>query len=186
MRILASDSTNLYVQMEEAPDIEAYQIRTQEADTDGFEFFRGLGIMGYERTFKLWLRKFPRPVFLAAVREREVLSWIFVEESSEPTRDGFPLFVLRAVETLPALRRRKIGYRLLLLACAQVTGYLLVKPLTPDARRFFTAAGFLDLEGMPQPPVPPSRVPGYLVLLPPAREALVGAIPAHFTSIVRP
>jgi len=186
LRILASDSAHLYVQMEESLDIDAYQIRTQETNAEGFEFFRGLGIMGYERTFKLWLRKFPRPVFLAAVRGRELLSWIFVEESTEPARDGFPVFVLRAVETLPALRRRKIGYRLLLLACAQVTGYLLVKPLTREAHRFFTAAGFQELEGMPQPPVPPSRVPGYLVLLPPAREALVGAIPAHFTSIVRP
>lgn len=186
MRILASDSTNLYIQMEESLDIDTYQVRTQETHPEGFEFFRGLGIVGYERTFKLWLRKFPRPVFLAAVRGREMLSWIFVEESTEPARDGFPVFVLRAVETLPGLRRRKIGYRLLLLACAQVTGYLLVKPLTRDAHRFFSQAGFSELEGMPQPPVPPSRVPGYLALLPSARETLVSTIPAHFTSIVRP
>jgi hypothetical protein len=186
VRILATDSANLYVQLEEALDLDAYLVRTVETHPEGFEFFRGLGIMGYERTFKLWLRKFPRPIFLAAVKGRDLLAWVFVEESSEAARDGFPLYVLRAIETVPGLRRRRIGYRLLLLASSLVTGYLATKPLTKDAHRFFSGAGFVDLESVPQPPVPPTRMPGYMVLLPPKRLELAGSLPAHFTSIVRP
>jgi len=185
VRILATDSANLYVQLEESLDVEAYQIHTSETHPEGFEFFRGLGIMGYERTFKMWLRKFPRPIFLASVRGREMLSWAFVEESTEPSRDGFPIYVLRAIETLPPQRRRRVGYRLLLLASAMVTGYLVVKPLTRDAHRFFSGAGFVELESLPQPPIQATRMPGYMILLPPKREALVTSIPAHFTTIVR-
>ncbi|HKZ47955.1 MAG TPA: hypothetical protein VJ397_04095 [Thermoplasmata archaeon] len=186
MRILASDAALLYVQMEEAADIDAYQVRSTETHENGFEFFRGLGIIGYDRTFKMWLRKFPRPIFLATVKGREVQSWIFVEESTEAAKDGFPLFILRAVETLPAMRRKRVGYRLLLLACALVSGYLLVKPLTKDAARFFTAAGFVPLESVSRPPVPASRMPGYMILLPHKRKELVDSIPANFTTIVTP
>ena len=186
MHILASDSSHSFVKMEDARDIDDYIIRSTEAHTDGFEFFRGLGIIGYEKTFKLWLRKFPRPIFLAAVKGREIVSWVFVEESPDHARDGLPIYILRAIETLPPLRQLRIGYRLLLLACAQVSGYVAVKPLTMKAYRFFERAGFVEVESLPRPPTGESTMPGYMILLPQKRKDLVDAIPAHFTTIVKP
>ena len=186
MRILASDSTHTYVQMEDARDIEDYIVRSTEEHPQGFEFFRGLGILGYSKTFKMWLRKFPRPIFLAALKGREIVSWVFVEEAPDRARDGLPIFILRAIETLPPLRRLRLGYRLLLLSAAQVSGYLTVKPLTVQAYRFFERAGFVDLESLPRPPAPGARMPGYMVLPPQKRMDLVDRLPSHFTTMVRP
>jgi len=186
MRILASDSTHTFVKMEEARDIEDYVVRSVEEHPEGFEFFRGLGILGYSKTFRMWLRKFPRPIFLAALKGREVVSWVFVEEGPDRARDGLPIFILRAIETMPPLRRLRIGYRLLLLASAQVSGYLATKPLTTQAYRFFERAGFIDIESLPRPPAPDARMPGYMILLPQKRQLLVDQLPSHFTTILRP
>jgi len=174
MREIARDRTFTYVRFEEPADVDRVQIRSTEADPEGFEFFHSLGIAGYARTFRTWLRPFPRPVFLAAMRDREVVSWAFLEENSEPAGDGSPVYVLRAIETLPELRRKRLGHRLLLLAFGQVTGYVLTKPLTREARTFFFRAGFADFDADAHPPVDPRRFPGY-VAIPPnrRREALV-------------
>lgn len=169
MRELARDGTFTYVKFEESADVDRVQIRSVETDPEGFEFFRGLGIVGYARTFKAWLRHFPRPIFLAALRDREVISWVFLEANSDPARDGSPVYLLRAIETLPELRGKRVGYRLLLLCLAQVTGYVLTKPLTKEARAFFVRAGFSDLATEERPPVEPTRFAGY-VLLPPHRR----------------
>jgi len=180
MRELARDHAFAYVKLEESADVDRVQIRSVETDPEGFEFFRGLGIVGYARTFKAWLRHFPRPVFLAALRDREVAAWVFLEESSDPARDGSPMYVLRAIETLPELRGKRIGYRLLLLALGQVTGYLLTKPLTKEARRFFLRAGFSDLEGDASPPVDPRRYAGYVVMPPHRRREALAHVPEYF------
>ncbi len=182
MRELVRDRAYAYVKLEESADVDRVQIRSVETDPEGFEFFRGLGIVGYARTFKTWLRHFPRPVFLAALREREVAAWAFLEESSEPAQDGSPVYVLRAIETLPELRGKRIGYRLLLLALGQVTGYVLTKPLTKEARRFFARAGFVDLEGDERPPVDPRRFAGYVVMPPHRRRAAVAQLADYFPS----
>src|SRR6266571_4460968 len=115
MQELARDGPFSFVKFEAPADVDRLQIRSVETDPDGFEFFRGLGIVGYARTFKAWLRHFPRPLFLAALRDRELVSWAFFEENSEPAKDGNPVYLLRAIETLPELRGKRIGYRILLL-----------------------------------------------------------------------
>jgi GNAT superfamily N-acetyltransferase len=180
MREIARDHAFAYVKFDEAADVDRVQIRSVETDPEGFEFFRGLGIVGYARTFKAWLRHFPRPVFLAALRDREVVGWAFLEESSDPARDGSPVYILRAIETLPELRGKRIGHRLLLLAFGQVTGYVLTKPLTKEARRFFLRAGFSDLEAEERPPVDPRRFAGYVALPPHRRREALAQLGDYF------
>ena len=181
MRELAREGGFTYVKFEEPADIDRVQIEGSETDPGGFEFFRGLGIVGYARTFKAWLRHFPRPIFLAALREREVVSWVFVEQHGDHARDGNPLYVLRAIETLPELRRKRLGYRLLLLVLAQVTGHVLTKPLTKEARTFFVRAGFEDLEEG-RSAVEPRNFPGYVALSPHKRREVVATLAEYFPS----
>ena len=183
MREIARDATFTYVRFEEPEDVDRVQIRSVETDADGFEFFRGLGIVGYAQTFRTWLRHFPRPLFLAALRDREVVSWAFLEHSADPARDGSPVHLLRAIETLPELRGRRIGYRLLLLAFAQVPGYLLTKPLTKEARTFFERAGFSEFGGDGSPPVEPRRFAGYVVLLPHRRREALSRLAEFFPTL---
>jgi len=183
MRELARDGAYAYVKFEESADVDRVQIRSVETDPEGFEFFRGLGIVGYARTFKAWLRHFPRPIFLAALRDREVVSWAFIEENSEPARDGNPVYLLRAIETLPELRGKRLGYRLLLLGLGQVTGHLLTKPLTPEARAFFLRAGFSDLATDERPPVEPRRFAGYVALPPHRRREALAHLADYFPSL---
>jgi len=180
MRELARDGTFAYVKFEEPADVDRVQIRSVETDPEGFEFFRGLGIVGYARTFKAWLRHFPRPIFLAIIRERELVSWAFLEENSEPARDGNPVHLLRAIETLPELRGKRLGYRLLLLAFGQVTGYVLTKPLTKEARTFFLRAGFSDFAGDDRPPVEPTKFAGYVVMPPHRRREALAKLAEYF------
>ena len=182
MRELARDGPYVYVKFEESADVDRVQIRSVETDPEGFEFFRGLGIVGYARTFKAWLRHFPRPIFLAALREREVVAWAFIEQHSEPAADGNPVWILRAIETLPELRGRRLGYRLLLLGLAQVTGHLLTKPLTKEARAFFLRAGFSDLAEDRSPPVEPRRFAGYVALPPHRRREALTHLAEYFPS----
>ena len=183
MRELARDEPYVYVKFEEPADVDRVLIRSVETGPEGFEFFRGLGIVGYARTFKAWLRHFPRPIFLAALRDRELVSWVFVEEASEPARDGSPMHLLRAIETLPELRRKRIGYRLLLLALGQVTGYVLTKPLTKEARSFFVRAGFADLDAEEHPPAEPRRFAGYVVLPPHRRREALARVADYFPTL---
>ena len=182
MRELARDGKHAYVKFEASGDIDRVQIRSEETDPEGFEFFRGLGIVGYARTFKAWLRHFPRPIFLGAVRERELVAWVFIEEHGEAAKDGSPVYVLRAIETLPALRRKGLGFRLLLLGLGQVTGYVVTKPLTREARTFFLRAGFSEIEGDERSPVEHRKFPGYLVMPPHRRREAVGRMSEYFPS----
>lgn len=181
MRELAREGRFTYVQFEEPADIDRVQIHSEETDPTGFEFFRGLGIVGYASTFKAWLRHFPRPIFLGALRDREVVAWVFVEEHRAHARDGNPLHVLRAIETLPDLRGKRLGYRLLLLVLSQVTGYLLTKPLTKEARSFFERAGFEALEEG-RSAVEPRDFPGYMSMTPHRRREVVATLPEYFPS----
>ncbi len=183
MRELARDGAYAYVKFEESADVERVQIRSVETDPDGFEFFRGLGIVGYAKTFKAWLRHFPRPIFLAALRDRELVSWAFFEENSERARDGNPVYLLRAIETLPELRGKRVGYRILLLGLSQVTGHVLTKPLTQEARAFFLRAGFAELATDERPPVEPRRFAGYLALPPHRKREALAHLVDYFPSL---
>jgi len=182
MRELAREGELTYVKFEEPADIDRVQVQGEETDPHGFEFFRGLGIVGYARTFKAWLRHFPRPIFLAALREREVVSWVFLEEHGARARDGNPIYVLRAIETLPELRRKRLGYRLLLLVLAQVAGHVVTKPLTKDARTFFLRAGFEELAEDGRSAVEPRTFPGYVMMTPHRRREVVAKLGEYFPS----
>jgi GNAT superfamily N-acetyltransferase len=173
MRGLARDRTYHYFAFDGPEDANNVKVRGVENDPEGFEFFRGLGIIGYQETFRIWLSRFPRPLFLAALKDREVVSWAFVEEWREAARDGVPVHVLRAIETLPLLRGRRVGLRLLILAAKERPGYMITKPLTKRAEAFFRAAGFRGEDEFARPPVNLDRHAGYLVLAPASRELLL-------------
>jgi GNAT superfamily N-acetyltransferase len=182
MRELAREGGFTDVRFEDPADIDRVQILGAESDPRGFEFFRGLGIVGYARTFKAWLGHFPRPLFLAVLREREVVSWSFTEEHGDRGRDGNPLFILRAIETTPELRGKRLGYRLLLLVLSQVAGHVLTKPLTKEARAFFLRAGFEDLTEDGRSAVEPRKFPGYVAMTPHRRREAVAKLAEYFPS----
>jgi GNAT superfamily N-acetyltransferase len=161
----------IYSKLEDPQEVDAFVVRSEYED--GFDFFRGLGIIGYSKTFKMWLRKFPRPIFIVAVDNREIISWAYVEEWEEVAKDGASVYVLRAIETLPRLRSKKIGYKLMLLILKQTTGYLLVKPLTPEGERFFKELGFQEEDEFTNPPIDLSKHSGYLILPPYKRKDLI-------------
>ena len=184
MKVLRRCGPQTYVKLEEASEVSKYKVVGEDADTrfagGGFDFFRGLGIIGYEKTFKIWLRKFPRPVFIVAVEGANIISWVFIEEWPETASDGSPVYVLRAIETIPSMRKRRIGLRLLMLGLQQTVGYMLTKPLTHDAERFFRRSGFMDEKELKKTPIDLSRHPGYLVLPPFKKTTLLADVEKYF------
>jgi hypothetical protein len=181
---LARSGELIFFKIEDASEINKFRILGMEDGRfsgGGFEFFRGLGIIGYEKTFKIWLRKFPRPIFIIAVKAGEVISWVFMEEWEDSANDGMAIWVLRAIETLPSMRKKKIGYKLLMLSVQQCTGYMVTKPLTPEAHKFFRDAGFMEPAEFKKPPFDLSRHPGYIILPPYKKVALIEKFGVHFT-----
>lgn len=179
---LARSGEIIFYKYEEASEVSKFRITgigDGRFSGGGFEFFRGLGIIGYEKTFKMWLRKFPRPIFIVAVKGSDVISWAFIEEWDESALDGVGVWVLRAIETLPPHRQKKIGFRLLILG-AQNVGYLVTKPLTPEAERFFRGAGFMSPKEFKKSPIDMSRHPGYLILPPFKKNQLLSQMPNYF------
>jgi hypothetical protein len=181
---LAKGGDLIFYKFEDASDISKFHIVGIEEGRfsgGGFEFFRGLGIIGYEKTFKIWLRKFPRPVFIAATKGHTIVSWVFIEEwLEEPALDGMAVWVLRAIETIPPERQRKIGYRLVILGAQQSVGYLITKPLTPEAERFFRKAGFMSPKEFRKPPMDLTGHPGYLILPPYKKSELLDQMSNYF------
>ena len=158
MKTLMRLEDYIYYQLEEPEDIDKFEV-------EGFEFFKGLGIIDYKRTFKAWLRKFPKPLFLVVVRRNKLISWVHVDEWREGVaKDGNSINILRAIETLPEYRSRKIGFRLVLLSLQRTVGYMLTKPVSAKARQFFEEIGFKDEKSCSRCPVDLSRHSGYLVL----------------------
>jgi len=167
----------LYLKFEEAQEIDKYNVPQY---TNGFEFFRGLGVVDYVKTFKAWLRKFPRPIFIAGIEHNTIIAWVFIENWEKPAKDGEPVYVLRAIEVLPAYRNKKIGFRLLLLGSLFVVGYLITKPLTAEAKRFFKKNGFMEEAEFRRVPIDLTAHPGYLILPPFRRKMLLESIEAYF------
>jgi len=167
---LKREESIVFYKMDEASEVNKFKIVTdKEVPGAGFEFFLGMGITDYQRTFKMWLREFPRPVFLVAVKGGKVIAWVYVQEWGELSREGSPVYVLRAIETLKSLRKNKIGMKLVIMALHLTVGYMITKPLTPDAERFFRRAGFMASEEFRRCPVDLSQHHGYL-LMPPFRK----------------
>ncbi len=167
MKELADFGGYRFIKLEAPEDLENFSI-------DGFGYFRGFGIIDYNRTFKAWLRKFPRPVFLVALSETSVVGWVHIDESNEgKSNDGNPIYVLRAIETLPELRRKKLGKRLVMLGLMNTVGYMVTKPVNPTARRFFMSLGFLNPLDMPAPPLETQNYPNYLLMTMSAKSRLL-------------
>ena len=180
---LARGGDLVFYKFEEASEVSKFHIVGVDEGRyagGGFEFFRGLGIIGYEKTFKIWLRKFPRPIFIAGVKGHDIVSWVFLEEWEQAAYDGMAVWVLRAIETLPPLRKKKIGYRLLILSAQQCFGYLVTKPLTREADKFFRDAGFMVPEEFLKPPMDLSQHPGHLILPPYKKTVLLDQLPIYF------
>jgi hypothetical protein len=173
LKELWKDQNYSYLKLEQPKEIDNFIIKGIENDEGGFDFFKGLGIIGYPSTFKAWLRKFPRPIFLVASNKNEIVSWIFVEEWEEAGSDGFPVYVLRAIETVPGLRGKRIGFRLFLLILRETAGHVITKPLTSDAKRFFKRLGFLEEGEITRPPIDLSHRSNYLVFPVHARKEIL-------------
>jgi len=155
---LVSQGGLTYFKLDCPEDLDNFKI-------DGFRFFKAFGVVDYRETFKAWLRKFPKPIFLVATDENRIIGWVHIDEFRQiKTVDGNPVYVLRAIENLNHMRRRKIGVRLVILGLRQTVGYMITKPMSNDARSFFFSLGFQDPDKMKRPPVDLSRHNDYIIL----------------------
>ncbi len=149
-----------------------------------FEFFRQMGIIDYKGTFKAWLRKFPKPIFIIAMDNDHIIAWIHIDEWGEDVaRDGNPIYVLRAIETSPSLRKRKVGYRLVLLGLYLTVGYMVVKPINQRAEVFFTRVGFKEKFEFKNPPMELNKHPTYRILPLWKKQALIDKLKLYFDEI---
>ncbi len=138
MNLLADDTQIKYYLLEEASEIDEFEI----AD---FDFFKLYGITDYGETFKVWLRKFPRPSFIVAVEDKSIIGFIYIEPWEEMPNI---VNVLRAQETYKLKRGRKIGYKLFLLGLYVTPGYIITKPLTSESKKFYINLGFVDVQNI--------------------------------------
>jgi len=183
LRELRKEGVYTYHKLDEASEVSKFHIVSdRDVPGSGFNFFVGMGITDYGRTFKMWLREFPRPVFVIAAKGNQVVSWVYVQEWGELSREGAPIYVLRAIETLPSIRKQKIGMKLLLLVLNETVGYMITKPLTKEAERFFKRAGFMAEEEFRRCPVELSQHHGYLVMPPFRKKKLLDEWTMFFQS----
>lgn len=157
-----------FYKVEDASEFNKFHIESSIDNPlgNGFSFFIGMGITDYPKTFKMWLREFPRPIFLCAAKNMQMVGWVYIQDWGETTKEGDPIYVLRAIETLASLRRKKIGLKLLLLSMKQMVGFMVTKPLTRDAERFFKRYGFMEKEEFRHCPVDLTHHHGYLIIPP--------------------
>ncbi|MDG6221233.1 MAG: hypothetical protein QCI38_07275 [Candidatus Thermoplasmatota archaeon] len=182
MKLLRKDMDNTYYKIEDAMDFNKMDIEVAGMGVSGkgFGFFRGMGVTDYPKTFKMWLREFPRPIFLVCIKGKTLLGWVYIEEWGVPALDGEPVYVLRAIEVMPQIQHRRIGAKLALLGMTEVVGYLLTKPLTPPAEKFFKKLGFMEPSEFRRVPVDLSHHYGYLLLPPFRRKKVLENIDSYF------
>ncbi len=132
--LLSSDSNYRYYLIDEATELDSFDVRK-------LSFFHLYGIVDYLETFKMWLRKFPRPLLILGVKDRTVTAFVYIDHWEE-----LPLVanVLRAQETSESLRGEKIGYKMFLLGIYLTPEYMITKPLTKKAKEFYSRLGFVD------------------------------------------
>jgi ribosomal protein S18 acetylase RimI-like enzyme len=177
LRLLAKHGKVTYHQIDTPLDIDKCKL-------NGFEFFRQMGIIDYKGTFKAWLRKFPKPVFVVAMANDSILGWIHIDEWGEGVaRDGNPVYVLRAIETSPELRKRKIGYRLVLLGVFLTVGYMVVKPINQRAETFFKRVGFKEKSEFRNPPMDLYKHPTYRILSMYTKQKLIEKVKLYFDEV---
>ena len=177
MRQLAKHGKVSYHQIDTPIDIDRCKLKE-------FEFFRQMGIIDYKGTFKAWLRKFPKPIFIVAMNNDFILGWVHIDEWGEGVaRDGNPVYVLRAIETAPDLRKKKIGYRLVLLGVQLTVGYMVVKPINQRAEQFFKRVGFREKNEFRTSPMELSKHPTYRILPMSKKQNLIEKIPLYFEEV---
>ncbi len=181
MEIIARQREHSYIKLFNPQEVDSFKI--DETGGERLSFLKELGIISYKSTFKAWLRKFPRPILVFCVEDRNVIAWVYVEEWDSSAKDGEPVYVLRSIETSKARRKKKIGYRLLLLSVRETPGYLITKPINPGARRFFLSHGFIDKDDISRPPIDLQRNPGYLILPPFKKNMLMKDIDDYFEEL---
>lgn len=168
MEQLAECGRYKYVKLS-SPD-EVDQFKVDETSGKRLTFLKELGITSYRENFKIWLRKFPRPIVIFCLDDRDLVGWVYVEEWPTSAKDGEPVYVLRGIEIQKERRSMKMGFRLLILSARETPGYLITKPINPGARRFFLDNHFVDKEVFPRAPLDLQGYPGYLIL-PPFKKA---------------
>ena len=169
VKTLATSGVYRFVQLESPEEIDLFSMGNPAGDSpeESFTYFKGLGIIDYPKAFKGWLREFPRPLLIVVTRYKKiVVSWVYIADWRQNSRDGEPVYVLRSIETLPKFRRRKLGIRLLLLGLDLTVGYMLTKPINRDAERFFREAGFRSEDEFNRSPIDLSQHRGYLIFPP--------------------
>ncbi len=177
MRLLGKQGSVDYVQLDNPSEFDKFKLKD-------FEFFRQMGIIDYKETFKAWLRKFPKPIFITAIKNDVILGWIHIDEWGEGVaRDGNPVYVLRAIETVPGLRKRKIGHRLVLLGLRISVGYMVVKPINQRAEAFFKRMGFQEKKRFRNPPIDLSKHPTYYILPLYKKQELLSNLHLYFEEV---
>lgn len=177
LKLLAKQGNVSFIQLDNPMDIDKFKLQD-------FEFFKQMGIIDYKETFKAWLRKFPKPIFIVASTEEAIIGWIHIDEWGEGfARDGNPIYVLRAIETVPNLRKRKIGYRLVLLGLKVTVGYMVVKPINQRAEVFFKRIGFQERNKFKNPPIDLLKHPTYLILSMPTKYQLIKNLKHYFNEV---
>ncbi len=167
MKKLAKSGVYTFVKLESVEDIEKFEIGLPGEQSEGqFGFFKGLGMVQYSKTFKTWLREFPRPIFIITIKENTIVAWVYITNWKEPSKEGDSIYVLRAIETLGRFRSRKLGFRLLILGLNQISGYMVTKPLNAMSESFFRKAGFMGENEFKRCPIDLSSHHGYLILPP--------------------
>jgi len=138
LKLLCEDSSLKYYIFESASEID-------EFEAQNFEFFHIYGITDYKETFKIWLRKFPRPILIAGLKNKEIVAFIYIDPWEE-----LPdiVNVLRAQETIPQMRGKKIGYKMFLLGAFFTPEMIITKPLTQQSKSFYEHIGFKDVREM--------------------------------------
>ncbi len=167
MKELAKSGMYTFVKLESVDEVNKFEIGLDDEESGGkFGFFMGLGVTDYSRTFKTWLREFPRPIFIVAARDKIIVGWVYITNWNKISKDGDSIYVLRAIETLERFRSRKLGYKLLTLGLNQTPGYMITKPLNEKAESFFKKAGFIAENEFKKCPIDLSGHYGYFILQP--------------------
>lgn len=182
MKELGQSGIYNFIKMERTEDIDKFSMGIiEEGIRKTFGFFKPLGMVDYSKSFKTWLREFPRPIFIAATREKAIVAWVYITNLNITSRHGDSVYVLRAIETLEQLRGRKIGLRLLMLGLNQVSGYMVTKPLNQQAEKFFRDAGFKGEKDFKSLPIDMSGHHGYLILPPFKKEEILEQFGRYFS-----
>ncbi len=138
MILIARDTDHQYYLVEEAHEVDKFKFGE-------FSFFHLYGIVDYTETFKIWLRKFPRPTVIFATKGDLVVSFIYIDPWEELPEI---VNVLRAQETVEKYRKKRIGYKMFLLGAVLTPDYIITKPLTEQSRNFYIRLGFEKIENI--------------------------------------